>query len=180
MPLKVNLAHHPLDALCVVIDLGHVLLQELHQHQRLVLMAHAHAFGDGLPQALVGGGGGWGHGGILAGIPSAGRLAGAGSVTGGGTCRGEALLSCPPSLPSPCPPWRVPALGFQRFLMAMTPMSDLLQLPRNERLALAIALWDSLDQEAREGALPLDSALCADRSALDGPSRQPCRSSALG
>jgi hypothetical protein len=25
MPLKVNLAHHLLDALCVVIDLGHVL-----------------------------------------------------------------------------------------------------------------------------------------------------------
>ena len=28
MPLKVNLAHHPLDALCVVIDLGHVLPQD--------------------------------------------------------------------------------------------------------------------------------------------------------
>jgi hypothetical protein len=26
--LKVNLAHHPLDALCVVIDLGHVLPQD--------------------------------------------------------------------------------------------------------------------------------------------------------
>jgi len=44
----------------------------------------------------------------------------------------------------------------------MTPMSDLLQLPQNQRLALAIALWDSLDEEAREGALPLDSALCAE------------------
>ncbi len=28
MPLKVNLAHHPLDALCVVIDLGHVFAQD--------------------------------------------------------------------------------------------------------------------------------------------------------
>jgi hypothetical protein len=37
MPLKVNLAHHAL-----------------------------HAFGDGVPQALVGGGGGGGMGGILA------------------------------------------------------------------------------------------------------------------
>ena len=85
MPLKVNLAHHPLDALCVVIDLGHVLpqdpagdvlcgglgwllpgqclSQELHEHQGLVDVAHAHAPGDVLAQALVGGGGGWGHGG---------------------------------------------------------------------------------------------------------------------
>ncbi len=28
MPLKVNLAHHPLDALCVVIDLGYVFAQD--------------------------------------------------------------------------------------------------------------------------------------------------------
>lgn len=35
--------------------------------------------------------------------------------------------------------------------VAMTPMSDLLQLPPSERLALAIALWDSLDDQAREG-----------------------------
>jgi hypothetical protein len=28
MPLKVNLAHHPLDALCVVINLGHVFPQD--------------------------------------------------------------------------------------------------------------------------------------------------------
>ncbi|MEY4805704.1 MAG: hypothetical protein RLZZ206_93 [Cyanobacteriota bacterium] len=28
MPLKVNLAHHPLDALCVDLDLGHVLPQD--------------------------------------------------------------------------------------------------------------------------------------------------------
>jgi hypothetical protein len=32
----------------------------------LVDVAHAHAFRDGVAQALVGGGGGWGHGGILA------------------------------------------------------------------------------------------------------------------
>jgi putative addiction module component (TIGR02574 family) len=44
----------------------------------------------------------------------------------------------------------------------MTPISELLQLPQSERLALAIALWDSLDDEARDGALPLDSALCAE------------------
>jgi hypothetical protein len=28
MPLKVNLAHHPLDALCVVLDLGYVFPQD--------------------------------------------------------------------------------------------------------------------------------------------------------
>ena len=28
MPLKVNLAHHPFNALCLVIDLGHVLPQD--------------------------------------------------------------------------------------------------------------------------------------------------------
>lgn len=55
----------------------------------------------------------------------------------------------------------MPTLGSQSFLMAMAPVSDLLQLPQNERLALAIALWDSLDDEARDGALPIDSALCA-------------------
>ena len=90
MPLKVNLAHHPFYPFGVVVDLGHVFaqdpaghvlrrggaaaaeqLQPLRgslrlQHQRLVDMAHAHAFGDVLPQALVGGGGGRGHGGILA------------------------------------------------------------------------------------------------------------------
>ena len=44
----------------------------------------------------------------------------------------------------------------------MTPMSDLLQLPQNERLALAIALWDSLDDQSRDGALPLDPDLCAE------------------
>lgn len=37
------------------------------QHQGLIDGAHAHAFGDGVPQALVGGEGGRGHGGILAG-----------------------------------------------------------------------------------------------------------------
>lgn len=41
-------------------------------------------------------------------------------------------------------------------------MSDPLQLPQGERLALAIALWDSLDDETREGALSLDSALGAE------------------
>ena len=44
----------------------------------------------------------------------------------------------------------------------MTAMPDLLQLPQNERLALAIALWYSLDQEAREVPLTFDSALCAE------------------
>jgi hypothetical protein len=99
MPLKVILAHHPLDALCVVIDLGHVFpqdppgnvlrggwaaaTQELHEHQRLVNVAHAHALGDLVAQALVGGRGGWGHGGILA---LWGPVLGRG-VTGGGTCK---------------------------------------------------------------------------------------------
>lgn len=44
----------------------------------------------------------------------------------------------------------------------MTPMSDLLQLPPSERLALAIALWDSLDDQAREGSLLPDPAFCAE------------------
>lgn len=56
----------------------------------------------------------------------------------------------------------------------MTPMSDLLQLPLNERLALAIALWDSLDDQSQVGALPVDPALCAEldqrwASHLDNP-----------
>ena len=44
----------------------------------------------------------------------------------------------------------------------MAPMSDLLQLPPSERLALEIALWDSLDNQARDGALPVNPALCAE------------------
>ena len=53
-------------------------------------------------------------------------------------------------------------MGFLPGGVAMTPMSDLLQLPQNERLALAIALWDSLDDQSRDGALPVDPALCAE------------------
>jgi hypothetical protein len=61
MPLKVNLAHHPLHPFGGVVDLGHVFAQDptghvlrqgraataeqLHEHQRLVDRAHAHAFG---------------------------------------------------------------------------------------------------------------------------------------
>ena len=56
---------------------GQSVAQELHEHQGLINVAHAHALGDGVAQALVGGGRGWRHGGILAGIPCAGRLAGA-------------------------------------------------------------------------------------------------------
>ena len=83
MPLKVHPAHHPLHALCVVIDLGHVLpqdpagyvlrrgraaaTQELHEHQGLLDVAHAHAPRDGVAQALVGGGGGLGLGWALSG-----------------------------------------------------------------------------------------------------------------
>jgi hypothetical protein len=107
MPLKVNLAHHPLDALCVVIDLGHVFpqdpvgyvlrgggaaaTQELHEHQGLVNVAHAHALVDVLAQALVGGVGGMG--GSWPGFLVRAGLLGRG-VTGGGTCRGEALTRC--------------------------------------------------------------------------------------
>jgi putative addiction module component (TIGR02574 family) len=59
-------------------------------------------------------------------------------------------------------------------VMAFAPMSDLLQLPQSERLALAIALWDSLDDQARDGALSVDPALCAEldrrwASHLDNP-----------
>jgi len=59
---------------------GKSVAQELHEHQGLVNVAHAHALGDGVAQALVGGGGGWEHGGILA---LWGASAGAGGVTGG-------------------------------------------------------------------------------------------------
>ena len=74
MPLKVNLAHHPLDAFGEVLDLGHVLpqdpagyvlrggraaaSQELHEHQGLLRVDHAHALGVVVAQALVGGEGG--------------------------------------------------------------------------------------------------------------------------
>jgi len=39
--------------------------------------------------------------------------------------------------------------------MAATPITDLLQLPMAERVALAMALWDSLDEEGRSYVLPL-------------------------
>ena len=85
-----HLAHHALDAFGVLLDLGHVFpqdptghvlrggraaaSQELHEHQGLLRVAHAHALGDGLPQALVGGRGGWGHGWAFSG-DSAARMA---------------------------------------------------------------------------------------------------------
>jgi hypothetical protein len=103
MPLPVStLPTIRFDALCVVIDLGDVLpqdppgnvrrrggaaaSQELHEHQGLVDVAHAHALGDVLAQALVGGGGGRRHGGILAGVWQGVALV------------GEALLPCPRSI----------------------------------------------------------------------------------
>ena len=46
--------------------------------------------------------------------------------------------------------------------MAATSIAELLQLPRGERLALAMALWDSLDEDGRSEALPLDADLCAE------------------
>jgi putative addiction module component (TIGR02574 family) len=46
--------------------------------------------------------------------------------------------------------------------MAATPIADLLLLPRGERLALAMALWDSLDDEARNEFLPVDATLGAE------------------
>jgi putative addiction module component (TIGR02574 family) len=42
---------------------------------------------------------------------------------------------------------------------ATTPVADLLQLPSGERLALALALWDSLEEEGRREALPVDTVL---------------------
>ena len=49
---------------------------------------------------------------------------------------------------------------FQATAMAATPIADLLQLPMGERLALAMALWDSLDDKGRSDALPVDADLC--------------------
>ena len=70
MPLKVNLAHHALHPLGVVLDLGHVFAQDppghvlrwggaaaaeqFHEHERLVDVAHSHLLGDVLPEALKG------------------------------------------------------------------------------------------------------------------------------
>jgi len=75
---------------------------------------------------------------------------------------GRGLGAWPPSLPSLCQPCSMPTLLCLPLVMVMTPMTDLLQLPQNERLALAIALWDSLDDPSRDGALPVDPALCAE------------------
>ena len=50
--------------------------------------------------------------------------------------------------------------GIQARAMAATPIAELLQLPRGERLALALALWDSLEEEGRSEALPVDATLC--------------------
>ena len=44
--------------------------------------------------------------------------------------------------------------------MAATPIAELLQLPRAERLGLAMAHWDSLDEESCSEALPVDADLC--------------------
>jgi putative addiction module component (TIGR02574 family) len=46
--------------------------------------------------------------------------------------------------------------------MAATPITELLQLPVGERVALAMALWDSLDEVGRSDALPMDTELCAE------------------
>jgi len=59
---------------------GKSVSQVLHEHQGLLRVAHAHAPRDVVAQALLGGGGGWGHG-ILA---LRGPVLGLG-VTGGGT-----------------------------------------------------------------------------------------------
>jgi len=48
--------------------------------------------------------------------------------------------------------------------MAATPINELLQLPMGERVALAMALWDSLDEVGRSDALPMDAEL---RTELD-------------
>ena len=45
---------------------GKSVAQQFHEHQRLIDGAHAHLLGDGVPEALVGGGGVWGHGAIVA------------------------------------------------------------------------------------------------------------------
>ena len=59
--------------------------------------AHVHAFGDGLPQALVGGGGGRGHGGILASVGRPGQVwYGAGRQAGAPA--GIPHRGCPPSV----------------------------------------------------------------------------------
>ena len=80
---------------------GHVLrwggaaaAEQFQQHERLVDVAHAHLLGDVLAQALVGGGGGRGHGGILAG------------VTGGGTGEEEVLPPGHASHPSMEQKWQ--------------------------------------------------------------------------
>lgn len=46
--------------------------------------------------------------------------------------------------------------------MAATPINELLQLPMGERVALAMALWDSLDEVGRSDALPMGAELCTE------------------
>ena len=48
---------------------------------------------------------------------------------------------------------------FRARAMAATPIAELLQLPRRERLALAMALWESLDEVGRSESLPMDREL---------------------
>jgi putative addiction module component (TIGR02574 family) len=43
--------------------------------------------------------------------------------------------------------------------MAATPIAELLLLPRRERLALAMDLWESLDEVGRSESLPMDREL---------------------
>ena len=62
--------------------------------------------------------------------------------------------------PSPCSSFSV--WNNQAQTVAATPITDLLQLPRGERLALAMALWESLDDEGRSEVLPVGPALCTE------------------
>ena len=61
--------------------------EQFHEHQGLADGAHAHALGDGVPQALVGGGGGRGHDGDPGWGETGVALAQRGPLS---------LLSCPP------------------------------------------------------------------------------------
>ena len=69
------------------------MAEELHAHQGLVNVAPAHVLGDLVPQALVGGGGGWGHGRAWR-QPDAARAVLVGDGTGGGTEEEKPYASC--------------------------------------------------------------------------------------
>ncbi len=132
------------------------MAQQFLEHQRLVDGADAHLLGDGVPEALVGGGGVWGHGGN----PGWG-------VTGGGIDKGDASL-----------PWRSRALLHPTTAWRPEPISGSAPWARSTRANMVRAFrLEYTDSRVREDIedWPLDLlARCEQLLDLLEDHRAPC------